>query len=92
MAKLVSLIETNDRRGTGTAKDPYRLVKQLFATDGTLVMEDDAARNDDGLCWSALMSELANYGPYDHGKTLRGNLVLLQQLVERWELEEGDHA
>lgn len=43
MAKLIKLelIETETSRGDGTEKSPSRLVKQLFTTDGTLVLEYD---------------------------------------------------
>ena len=40
MAKIIQLIETEDRRGTGTAENPVRLVRQLFTTDGVLVHTD----------------------------------------------------
>lgn len=41
MAKIIELIETEDRRGTGTDKDPMRLVSQLWTKDGQLVAEYD---------------------------------------------------
>ncbi len=41
MAKLVMLIETEDRRGRGATDDPVRLVKQWFTVEGQLVVEHD---------------------------------------------------
>lgn len=42
MAKLVELIETEERRGSGTSEsDPVRMVKQWFTKSGELVVEWD---------------------------------------------------
>lgn len=41
MAKIVKLILTKDRRGTGKDKDPIRLVAQLWTLGGHLVLERD---------------------------------------------------
>lgn len=41
MAKVIQLIETYDRRGTGQAEDPFRLLYQLWTLEGVLVFEKD---------------------------------------------------
>lgn len=43
MARLINLqlIETDEKRGSGVEEDPMRRVMQLFAPDGTLVLEYD---------------------------------------------------
>jgi len=40
-AKLVTLIETTSKRGTGKEGDPYREVKEWWTFDGELVVEWD---------------------------------------------------
>ena len=42
MAKIVEMIETDERRGTGREGDPMRRVYQLWTKDGRLVHENDA--------------------------------------------------
>jgi hypothetical protein len=46
MARLIQLIETDDRRGAGRDGDPVRLVTQYFTTEGDFVVEkpDEFAR------------------------------------------------
>ena len=41
MAKLVTLIETAERRGKGVEDDPVRLVSQWFTLEGEFVAERD---------------------------------------------------
>lgn len=41
MAKLVVLIEVDEKRGKGVEGDPVRLVRQWWTTDGTFVVELD---------------------------------------------------
>lgn len=41
MAKVIQVIETQDRCGTGVDGDPFRLVYQLWTLDGTLIFERD---------------------------------------------------
>lgn len=41
MAKIVELITTQDRRGTGKENDPIRLVEQLWTKSGRLIAEND---------------------------------------------------
>lgn len=46
MAKLIQVIETEDRRGAGLDEDdPVRLVKQFWSSDGVLLMERDEWRD-----------------------------------------------
>jgi len=39
--KIVKLIYTEERRGTGTRHDPVRLCPQLWSLDGKLVAEEE---------------------------------------------------
>lgn len=41
MARLIQVIEAEERRGTGVDRDPYRMVQQIFSVDGSLLMERD---------------------------------------------------
>lgn len=41
MARVVQMIETDNRRGTGVDHDPYRTVRQWWTLDGKLVVELD---------------------------------------------------
>lgn len=41
MAKLVTLIESEQIRGRGVNEDPRRTVKQWFTPDGELIAEND---------------------------------------------------
>jgi hypothetical protein len=41
MAKVILVIETEDRRGLGKSDDPVRLVKQYWSIDGRLLAEVD---------------------------------------------------
>lgn len=41
MAKLIQVIETERKVGTGREDDPYRTVKQFWSPEGELLMEDD---------------------------------------------------
>ena len=40
MTKLIEVIETYEKRGEGTHKDPVRKVYQLWSKDGILIHED----------------------------------------------------
>ncbi len=41
MAKIIEVIETTEKRGTGTKKDPVRMVYQLWTKEGDLIFERD---------------------------------------------------
>jgi len=41
MAKIIEVIETHEKRGTGAGDDPIRLVYQLWTKDGFLIFEED---------------------------------------------------
>ena len=41
MAKLIQVIETYEKRGKGTKEDICRNVKQIWSTEGDLLMEYD---------------------------------------------------
>lgn len=41
MAKIVELIETEERRGRGVEGEPFRIVYQLWTKDGRLVLDYD---------------------------------------------------
>lgn len=40
MARIIEVIETYERRGLGTEKDPVRKVYQLWSKDGKLIHEE----------------------------------------------------
>ena len=40
MAKIIEVIETFERRGQGTEKDPVRNVAQLYTKDGRLIISE----------------------------------------------------
>ena len=41
MARVIQVIETDRHVGAGTDLNPHRIVRQFFALDGTLLMEQD---------------------------------------------------
>ncbi len=41
MAKIIELIYSEDRRGTGKEESPVRIIKQLWTKQGDLVLEID---------------------------------------------------
>jgi hypothetical protein len=41
VARIIEVIETQDRRGLGRDNDPIRLVYQLWTKDGVLIFERD---------------------------------------------------
>lgn len=41
MAKIIQVIETFERRGLGTEKDPVRKIYQLWSLDGKLIYEEE---------------------------------------------------
>lgn len=41
MTRLVELIETEERKGQGTAENPVRLCSQLWTKEGVLIAEFD---------------------------------------------------
>ena len=41
MAKVIRVIETEERRGLGRDGDPIRIVYQLWTLDGALIVERD---------------------------------------------------
>jgi hypothetical protein len=41
MAKVIQVIEAEDRRGNGMPDNPWRMVKQYFSLDGELLAEFD---------------------------------------------------
>lgn len=41
MAKVIQVIETEERRGKGVEDDPIRRVVQYWSLDGDLLAEDD---------------------------------------------------
>lgn len=41
MARLIQVIETEQLRGSGHESNPFRVVRQYFAADGTLLAEHD---------------------------------------------------
>ena len=46
MTKIVKLIYTEERRGTGTKQDPVRLCPQLWSLDGKLVVEQELKKGE----------------------------------------------
>lgn len=79
MAKIVELIETEERRGHGIECDPVRTVYQLWTKDGVLVFERDR--------WSdSLNSEFAKKST-DRGRELEQQIVLLKARAARAALD-----
>jgi hypothetical protein len=39
MAKIIKVIETYERKGSGTYEDPIRQVYQIWSLDGNLIYE-----------------------------------------------------
>ena len=44
MARLITLIQSEERRGLGTKKDPCRIVELLYGKDGAVIAEYDPCR------------------------------------------------
>lgn len=43
MAKIIEVIETYERRGSGNPSDPIKNVYQLWTKNGQLIFEDDGS-------------------------------------------------
>lgn len=43
MAKVIEVIETFEKRGTGQDGDPTRDVRQIWTKEGKLIFEEDSA-------------------------------------------------
>lgn len=62
MAKLVTLIETSERRGRGVDSDPVRIVAQWFTVKGALVAERDPwLESEERRRMDPLADEFVNY-------------------------------
>ena len=46
VAKIIEVIETWERRGTGRDDDCIRLVYQLWSKEGVLIHEDDIEKKE----------------------------------------------
>jgi len=49
--KIIELIYTTEKRGSGTEEDPVRLCPQLWTKDGRLVAEQDPSTKESFFCW-----------------------------------------
>ena len=45
--KIIEVIYTQERRGSGVESDPVRLVTQLWSKEGNLIAEHDPVGNKD---------------------------------------------
>ena len=46
-ARLIEVIEVEEKRGKGTKSDPTRIVLQYWSKDGVLLAENDTLGTDD---------------------------------------------
>ncbi len=46
MAKIIEVIEVEERRGKGTYDDPVRKVYQLWSKEGRLIFENDPEKKE----------------------------------------------
>ena len=62
-AKVIKVIETEELKGNGSEKNPYRRIKQFWTLKGAFIMENDEPH----------MREKINQLSYDLGKERKKN-------------------